>query len=147
MKEDQKAWAEDERSRHIFAINKTWDTAGFFSQLRFNERKKITNTYGGTLRALSGYLAAGKTGKGNPKDDWKNGVINVFAPVWKVPFEISRSKTAFFIFFVLSSDAEVFRFANQKCLQTTAWNSEATSMGIFIPLWASRDMNFLNFLQ
>ena len=39
MKEDQKAWAEDEHSRHILAINKTWGTAGFYSQPRFNERK------------------------------------------------------------------------------------------------------------
>lgn len=31
MKEDQKAWAEDEQNPHIFAINKTWDTAGFYS--------------------------------------------------------------------------------------------------------------------
>lgn len=52
----------------------------------------------GRCAALSGCLTAGKTGKGNPKDDSKDGVINVFAPVWKVPCEISRSKTA--IFFV-----------------------------------------------
>lgn len=35
----------------------------------------------GRCAALSGYLTAGKTGKGNPKDDSKNGVINVFAAV------------------------------------------------------------------
>lgn len=47
MKEDQKAWAEDERSRHIFGINKTWDTAGIYSQPWFNERKNNQHIWWG----------------------------------------------------------------------------------------------------
>lgn len=82
--------------------------------------------------ALSGYLTAGKTGKGNPKDDSKTGVINVFAAVWKVPCEIWRSKTAFF--FLLTP--EVFRFANQnicRCSMEFRGDSfEADTYGILL---------------
>lgn len=83
MKEDQKAWAEDERSRHIFAINKTWATAGFYSQPRFNERKNNQHIWWDIALHPRIISRRGKLVKENPKDDLKNWVINVFAPVRK----------------------------------------------------------------